>query len=70
MFGEKIEFKEITLTENLMIESILENENKWIVKCKIDEGGRRLKFFVIDGVNKENNMTKNDEVIEFSSSDW
>lgn len=70
LFGEKIEFQEITLTENLMIESIVENKNKWIVKCKIDEGGRRLKFFVIDGVNKEKIITKNDELIEFSSSDW
>ena len=71
LFGVDLTYDEISISEDLHVEEIIEDINKWSIKCKYNTNGRRLKYLKFQMIDFDiDRYPGAEDVISLESLDW
>ena len=71
LFGVDLTYDEISISEDLHVEEIIEDINKWSINCKYNTNGRRLKYLKFQRIDFDiDRYPSEEDVISLESLDW
>lgn len=71
LFGVDLTYDEISISEDLHVEEIIEDINKWSINCKYNTNGRRLKYLKFQMIDFDiDRYSTEEDVISLESLDW
>lgn len=71
LFGVDLTYDEISISEDLYVEEIIEDINKWSINCKYNTNGRRLKYLKFQRIDFDiDRYPSEEDVISLESLDW